>query len=373
MERNSRLRRIEAGERLRIDWRRLHVDRDIQPHRSGTPGLGKVYRLFEVIPDGLGVENRHRVFRDRFDDRHDIHFLHAHLSHATRVAVGIEHTIGPLHLARNEQAGCRVDPCAGNAGNGIRTAWTAGHQSNPKLVGSLAVILSCDRAGLLMGITDRLDLRPAAEGFVQMHGASARHQEDVLDSLVGDEADHIVRKLHGFTECARTPAAFACKTASTSSRTAPLPPFLRATKAASMRTAGTASAGAAGSPTIFIASISFTSSPMKQISLIARTWRSAKQRRACALSLQFFSTSAMPILSENRSTSGLFSPDTNAMSKPDFRAREIPITSVKQKRFHSSPSGPHQNPPSVRTPSTSSTMARISFIARQGRRPGATS
>src|SRR5580700_11433998 len=44
---------------------------------------------------------------------------------------------------------------------------------------------------------------------------------------------------------------------------------------------------------------------------------------------------------------------------PARRARETPIMSANEKRFHSSPSGPHQSPPSLRTPSTSSANPRI--------------
>src|ERR1700739_2028095 len=44
---------------------------------------------------------------------------------------------------------------------------------------------------------------------------------------------------------------------------------------------------------------------------------------------------------------------------PARRAKETPIMSAKQKRFHSSPLGPHQSPPSLSTPSTSMATARI--------------
>src|SRR6202051_1055829 len=47
------------------------------------------------------------------------------------------------------------------------------------------------------------------------------------------------------------------------------------------------------------------------------------------------------------------------MISPARRARETAMMSAKQKRFHSSPPGPHQIPPSVSTPSTSMATARI--------------
>src|SRR5580704_16703417 len=48
-----------------------------------------------------------------------------------------------------------------------------------------------------------------------------------------------------------------------------------------------------------------------------------------------------------------------ARISPARRARETPMMSAKQKRFHSSPPGPHQSPPSVSTPSTSMATALI--------------
>src|SRR5215469_18038621 len=52
-----------------------------------------------------------------------------------------------------------------------------------------------------------------------------------------------------------------------------------------------------------------------------------------------------------------------ARIKPARRARDTPIMSVKLKRFHSSPFGPHHSPPSLNTPSTSIASARIFFRA----------
>src|SRR5579864_3998410 len=44
---------------------------------------------------------------------------------------------------------------------------------------------------------------------------------------------------------------------------------------------------------------------------------------------------------------------------PALRASDSPIMSANENRFHSWLSGPHQNVPSVSTPSTSSAMALI--------------
>src|SRR6202035_5688095 len=73
-------------------------------------------------------------------------------------------------------------------------------------------------------------------------------------------------------------------------------------------------------------------------------------------------TFEIPILSANRSTSGLSSPEIRPSFKPARRARDKPITSSKEKRFDSSPDALHKNVPSVSTPSTSMTSASIDAI-----------
>src|ERR1035437_723319 len=102
---------------------------------------------------------------------------------------------------------------------------------------------------------------------------------------------------------------------------------------------------------------------MKQISSGASWVRPAKARSAAALSLHPLATSARLNLAAKRSTSGLSSPEMRATSRPALRASETPMISAKEKRFHSAPSGPHQTPPSVRTPSTSSAMAFTAGIS----------
>jgi hypothetical protein len=45
-----------------------------------------------------------------------------------------------------------------------------------------------------MGITHGFNRLAARERFVQVHGAAARHQENVLDTLVRNKLDKIIRK-----------------------------------------------------------------------------------------------------------------------------------------------------------------------------------
>src|SRR5580692_7497509 len=57
--------------------------------------------------------------------------------------------------------------------------------------------------------------------------------------------------------------------------------------------------------------------------------------------------------------SGLSSPEIRATTRPALQARETPMMSTNENRLNSSPAGPHQTVPSVRTPSTSSANPRI--------------
>src|SRR5689334_6544955 len=112
------------------------------------------------------------------------------------------------------------------------------------MVSCLGVILCGDRAGLLVEIAHRRQRGIPEQGLVEMHRSPARHEEGVLDSLLGDEADDVVRQLHHD----EAPVAVrADSRLSITSRTAPFPPPLVETKAAARRTRSSAPAGAAAS------------------------------------------------------------------------------------------------------------------------------
>src|SRR3984885_3122812 len=167
------------------------------------------------------------------------------------------------------------------------------------------------------------------------------------------------RKFHSLVKTSWAVRPRAASSASINSRTAPLPPGALAIKFARANTTEAAVAGAADRPAIAIAGRSLTSSPMKQISVSFTPAAAANSRSAAALSRHPLTTCRMSIFSAERSTNGLFSPEIRAKISPARRASDTPMMSAKQKRFHSSPPGPHQSPPSLSTPSTSMATARI--------------
>src|ERR1035441_9247345 len=70
-----------------VNRRGLYIERDIDPHRTGTAGARKIQRFFEMEADGLRVDDGYSVLRDGRHDGHDVDFLHAHLADAEGIAL----------------------------------------------------------------------------------------------------------------------------------------------------------------------------------------------------------------------------------------------------------------------------------------------
>ena len=111
--------------------------------------------LLHVIADVFRLENRDRVLGDRLDDGDDVHFLHAELAHAQRLAVLVEHAVGPLHLAGDEERRSRIEPCAGDAGDSIGASRPGGHHAHAEMIGGFGVGFRAHGAGLFVRIADR--------------------------------------------------------------------------------------------------------------------------------------------------------------------------------------------------------------------------
>ena len=190
-----RRHRIPAGW-IQVDGGSLHVEGDIDPHRPGAAVERQVNGLFQVVADRCWIQDRHRVFRERPDDGNDIDFLNTELPHTERSAVRGEHAVGTLHLAGEKQHRSGIEPGAGHAGDGVGAARAGGHHGHAQVVGGLGVVLGGDGAGLLVRIADGLDVLALRQRSVEVHGAAAGHQEDVLDSLIGNEANDVIGELH---------------------------------------------------------------------------------------------------------------------------------------------------------------------------------
>src|ERR1700688_593109 len=170
------------------------------------------------------------------------------------------------------------------------------------MIGGFGVALGTHGAGLLVRIANRFNRGLRSERLIEVHGAAAGNQKDMLHPLIGDKTDYVVGKLHGSnrkrdlgkvmecrslhslvnTSCVVRPRA--ASSASINSRTAPLPPGALEIKFARAKTSDAAFAGAADNPAIAIAGRSLTSSPMKQTSVSFTPAAAANSRSAAALS-----------------------------------------------------------------------------------------
>ncbi len=153
--------------------------------------------LFEVVADVGGVEDGDGVLGDGLDDGDDVDLLDAELAHAERLAVGGEHAVGAFDLSGEEEDGGGVEPGTGYSGDGVGASGAGGDHADAEVVGDFGVGFGAHGAGLLVGVADGLDGLFGAERLVEVHGAAAGYEEDVLDALRGDELDDVVGEFHG--------------------------------------------------------------------------------------------------------------------------------------------------------------------------------
>ena len=181
----------EAGESGRIDGHRLHIERDIEPDGAGAAFVGEVHRFIEMVGDGVGVRDRHRVFGDGLHDVDDADFLIAELAQA-----GAFLDIRAFYLAGEKQAWRRIQPRAGEAGDGVGGAGAGGDHAHAKPAGDPRIGFRRDGGGLLVQVSDEGDVFALAQRIVEMHRAAAGDEEDMLYVLFSDALKHIVGKLH---------------------------------------------------------------------------------------------------------------------------------------------------------------------------------
>ncbi len=153
------LGRVEAAQRAGIwDGGGLHIERDVDPDGAGAAVQREVVSLFELVADVEGIEHDCGVLGDRLDDRHDIDFLHTELAHAERLAGDrVEHAVGTLDLAGEEERGGGVKPGAGDAGDGVGAARAGGDERDAEAVDGFGVAFGAHGGGLLVRVADGLD------------------------------------------------------------------------------------------------------------------------------------------------------------------------------------------------------------------------
>ena len=101
--RNGFRRFLISRQVIRVDFRRLHIDRDIQPDRPFSAGERNSDRFFQLIPDHRRISHHFRVFRDRPHDIHNVDLLIPQLPQ--RQFRTRRHRRRKLHLPGNIQHG----------------------------------------------------------------------------------------------------------------------------------------------------------------------------------------------------------------------------------------------------------------------------
>ncbi len=158
---------------------------------------GEIDGLLQMVTNLVRIEDRDGVLRNRLNDRDDVYFLHAKLTHAQWPTLFVEHAVRPFNLTGKKQRRRRIQPRSGDAGDGVGATRPGCHHTDTQMIGGFRVAFGADGAGLLVRIANRLDRGLRAERLIQVHGAAAGDQEDVLHTLIGDKTNNVVGKLHG--------------------------------------------------------------------------------------------------------------------------------------------------------------------------------
>ena len=212
------LRRIIAFQRSRINLRRLHVKRHIQPDRPSAAAHHQIKRPLGAVPDVLRTRNHDRVLRHRLRAPGDVEFLDPHgperksrAAHGRLVAC----------LAGDDQLRDRLHVGAEHAGHRVGRARTGGHQHAGRPHLRSRVGLRRHRGRLLIVMIGAAHPRTVSEGIVQMHRPAAGHEENVPDPRLRGLLNQIIRYFHlrltdSQGSAARIPSS--CRTAEPESR-----------------------------------------------------------------------------------------------------------------------------------------------------------
>ena len=142
--------------------------------------------LFQMVANGIGIQNRHGIFGDGPDDTDDVSLLKAHLPHAP-----VGHQIRPLDLARKKKCRGGIDPGGGHARDGICAAGSGGHQRNAEIIGVLPIGIRCNGAGLIVKIADVFNLLASSHGIHKMHTPTAGKHENMFN-LLSKTLDNVI-------------------------------------------------------------------------------------------------------------------------------------------------------------------------------------
>ena len=186
-------RRIEAAQAIGIDHRRLNVDRNVEPHRTGSSILRQPQRLFNQEADLGGVGDQRRELGDRGDHRDDVGLLIAKLAKARRVrAQGFA-----LHLARQDDHRDRIGVSAVDPVERVDPARPGGDVERGEPARKAGVAFCRHRQRLLVMTADIAQPFGAAECVVEVHRPAASQHEHIGDAVLHEARGDIVGQADG--------------------------------------------------------------------------------------------------------------------------------------------------------------------------------
>src|ERR1700747_44538 len=101
-----------------------------------------------MVADVVGVENRDRIFCNWLDDRDNVYFLHAKLTHAEWPTVLIKHAIRPLNLTGKKERWRRVQPCSRDPGHSVGATRPGCNHADAQMIGGFGIALGANGTGL---------------------------------------------------------------------------------------------------------------------------------------------------------------------------------------------------------------------------------
>ena len=183
-------RRHEAAQRRCINHGALHVDRDIQPDRTGPAACRQVKRLVEVPSDIFRRFDYGRIFGDAAHHWNDFTLLVAELAQSWHGRGG--QAGRALDLSGEDYHGNRVGPCAMDAVQGVDAAGAGGDIQYRGVAGNACIGFGGHRCGLLMMKTAWCQSWMVGECIIEEHRPATGDEKNVAESIVGQPRSDVV-------------------------------------------------------------------------------------------------------------------------------------------------------------------------------------
>ena len=181
--------RIKADEILGLNKSTLNIQRNVKPGRTRTLRLRQIKSLLKTETDSHRINHHLRVLCHARDRLCDVEFL---IPHRTNTDSRPARRRVVAHLSRQNQHRDRVEPSSDHSGDCIRSSRSRRHAEQTDFIVDSRIGFRCHRTRLLMMLIETGKSLLMSECIVQMHRASARHREHLIDSGIDNSLCDIV-------------------------------------------------------------------------------------------------------------------------------------------------------------------------------------